>query len=470
MRERLQQARSSARLRATAGATLVVAIALVAGAWATLQLLEERLVDSLESTLETQAADRGRLLDSGADPASLPVVQQQESFVWIGTIDGTTVASSGLLLETPAELFAGGAVLNEAVTVTVRYSEPGYEDGSEEGSETSVLRIARAQSTQTAPNGQRLIVVTGAEDEQISDTLQSAGAILYAGVPLAIVLVVGVLWLALGRAFKPVEQIRQEADLISGAALDRRVPTSGNGDEIDRLADTMNSMLDRLAAHDRSQRQFASDASHELKTPVANLRALVETWNADQSDWPEQQDRLLGETDRMTALVDDLLFLSVRQEATVQPVRSRVHLDDIVFDEAGLLKDREGHRIDVSDVQPADIDGVPEDLRRAVRNLAVNAGRHAASTVWFSCRPVQHDGQAMVEIAVSDDGDGVAPERREAVFERFVRSEYARDRATGGTGLGLAITRQIVTAHGGSAHVDDHPSGGARFTLRFPAP
>ena len=145
-------------------------------------------------------------------------------------------------------------------------------------------------------------------------------------------------------------------------------------------------------------------------------------------------------------------------------VHRDVKPENILFDEAELLAARSHLQVDISGVQPADLDGDRTELRRAVRNLVGNAERHAASRVSMASTV---DG-SIVRIEVADDGPGVPPEHRALVFERFGRTEASRDRTSGGTGLGLAIVSAIVERHGGSIDLDETPGGGARFVLVLP--
>jgi signal transduction histidine kinase len=472
MAETRQLLRSS-RFRATAASSLAVVVVLTFGAVVGQALLANDLEDRLDLSIENRAADLAAFVDPSAPPASLSA-RGDESFVWIGVTDSTAATHSTAATQSTAAT-ESTAVAQRALAATglqladqeqldgvasdgiargfsLTYDEPGGEI------ETSEFRVAGVPLS-VDPS---LSVIVGAERETIDKTIAAARSLLAIGVPLASVLVGIIIWFALGRAFRPVEAIRAEADEISGQSLDRRVPTDGSGDEVDRLATTVNDMLERLSAQDRRQRQFASDASHELKTPVANLRALVETSSPD--DWSDLQPRMVDETARMTAIVDDLLLLAISEEGAQPHVRERVHLDDLVFDEAELLRHRTELEIDVASVTPADVLGDSEELRRAVRNLASNASRYAEHRVWFGC--TSESGEVRIE--VGDDGSGIPAEDQERIFERFGRADASRERNRGGTGLGLAIVREIVEAHGGSVMVDAGQAGTV-FVVMLPA-
>lgn len=472
--KRLRLLHSSARLRATAGAVLLVALLLALGGVAVLFLLSQSLRDGVDTTLMSRADSRVRVIEAGLDPSALTVPVADETFVWIGGSDGSTVATGGAELAAPRAVASSVEFGAGVQTLAVNYVEVDFDesyglngdddDEDEDDLELASMRVV-GREVRLPGGGEPLLVIAGSDMSRVDRTRATARNILLVGFPIALAAVAAVIWAALGRAFGPVEGIRRRAAAINGSRLDERVPVTGSGDEIDRLGHTMNDMLERLGDHDRRQRQFASDASHELKTPVANLRAIVETAEPAQEGWPVVQERLVDESVRLTELVDDLLYVSTHDEGALPMTPGRVHMDDLVFDAAGELRQRVGQRVDVGAVQPAVIQGVEKDLRRALRNLADNAGRHAESVVAFS---ITDEGD-QVSVVVEDDGPGVEPEFRELVFERFGRTDSARDRGAGGTGLGLSIVRGIAEQHEGTVVVDDSPLGGARFSLRLPS-
>jgi signal transduction histidine kinase len=272
-------------------------------------------------------------------------------------------------------------------------------------------------------------------------------------------------WFLVARALRPVEEIRSEVDLIRGGELDRRVPETGAGDEIDRLAATMNRMLDRLERATERQRQFVSDASHELRSPLASIRMQLEVAVAypDRVDWDDVASGVLEEGGRMEALVDDLLALARADEGAVEASDDVVRIGDVARDEAAGRT--APPTIDISRVERVTVRGDEGALRRVIRNLLDNAVRHAVDVVRVEIR---RDGDEVV-LAVEDDGTGIPDGERERVFERFTRLEEARTRDAGGTGLGLAVVRAVVEAHGGTVHAGDAPLGGARIEARIPA-
>jgi signal transduction histidine kinase len=286
------------------------------------------------------------------------------------------------------------------------------------------------------------------------------------GIPVLVLVVGTVTWWIVGRALRPVDAITSEVDTISASALDRRVPEPTTGDEIARLAGTMNRMLERLQRAQERQRRFVSDASHELRSPVASIRqhAEVAITHPESTAVQELAAAVLDEDLRLQRLVDDLLMLAKLDEAGRDGHRMEpIDLDDVVLREASRFE--QGLQVDRSKVSAGRIEGDPAQVQRLVRNLLENGARHANERLAVGVG--QADG--WVVFTVEDDGVGVPGEDRDRIFERFVRLDGARDRASGGSGLGLAIVRRVAVAHGGSVSVDDGRLGGARFEVRLPA-
>jgi signal transduction histidine kinase len=230
----------------------------------------------------------------------------------------------------------------------------------------------------------------------------------------------------------------------------------------------MNRMLGRLEEGQARQRRFVSDASHELRSPVATIRehAEIAIAHPDRIGIEELAEVVLEEDLRLQRLVEDLLLLTRVDEGTLSSRTEPVDLDDLVLAEASRLNGSASHlHVDPSNVSGGRVEGDRAQLERLVRNLLENAGRHARRAVALSLR--QGDGE--VVLTVDDDGTGIAPDERDRIFERFVRLEEARDRDSGGSGLGLAIVREIAFAHGATVVVTESPLGGARFEIRFPA-
>ena len=293
-----------------------------------------------------------------------------------------------------------------------------------------------------------------------------------------------------GRALAPVERIRLDVERIRSSHRPERVTVPATGDEIERLAITMNAMLDRLDAADASQRAFISDASHELRSPLATIRILTET-----DPEPSESTRVIhAETLRLQGIVESLLALARADDDALALTLRDVDLDDVAHTEVLRARSasptRDGEPVVVSaDLAPVRVVADGERLAQVVRNLVDNALRHATSAVRVTTRvedagnrepATDRDGAGRVNersdddargtavLTVDNDGSVLDAGDREAIFGRFVRLDDARSRDAGGSGLGLAIARAIVQAHGGTLVAEESPDGWCRFTLRLP--
>jgi signal transduction histidine kinase len=225
--------------------------------------------------------------------------------------------------------------------------------------------------------------------------------------------------------------------------------------------------LARAERASRRQRQFVSDASHELRSPIAAIRQHAEVALAHPLRRPvtELATPVRAEAIRLQELVEDMLLLARVDEQALRLERQPLDVDDLVLDEIRRLRSTTLMRVDGSGVGAGRIDGDPRMLARVLRNAGDNAARHARLALALA---VSTDRAGWVEVVVDDDGAGIAPADRARVFERFVRLDDARSRDGGGSGLGLAIVAEVVAAHGGSAAFEESPLGGARLRIRLP--
>jgi signal transduction histidine kinase len=434
------------RVRTTIAATVVVGVALTVGGLILVMLLRSAMIENVQLGAEARAEDLAALLAAGTPPAALPLDDGDASIVQVLNTAGAVVAASSNVAGRPpiANLLPEEARTLQGLPVPTR--EP--------------YRVV-ARDT---PDG-RYLVLVGSSLEPVAEETRVVGLSLLVGLPLLLVLVAATTWGVTGMALRPVERIRRRVAEISDTELDRRVPEPAGDDEIARLARTMNAMLDRLHASRDRQRRFVSDASHELRSPIASIRNQIETALAQLNGTRTEAllADLLAEDLRMQALVEDLLLLARADEQNLTAVARPVDLDDLVLDEARRLRERGVVRVDTREVSAGRVVGDAAALQRLVRNLADNAERHARSAVHFA---VATHG-ARVTLSVSDDGPGVPVAERQRIFERFVRLDDARARDTGGAGLGLAIVAAVAGAHRGTVHVEG--TNGARFVVVLPA-
>lgn len=389
---------------------------------------------------------------------------------WMGSIRFRLTLMYSTVLFGLAALVVGGIYLGLArsldsqdVSTTVRYEWRDPRTGELlDSSEQQFVDLGR--------------FIEQAADEQALATLRqySFGALL---VLFGSSLVVG--WAVAGRVLAPIGRITRVAADISGTDLSRRIALAGPDDELTRLADTFDGMLDRLERAFDEQRRFIHEASHELRNPLAVLRTNVEVTladpSADEAELRHTLEVVAGAGERMTNLVDDLLLYA--RTGTV--ARERVPLDagDVLDDAAVEFRAAaEARRVELVDDHPEGlwVLGDRNALRQAVANLVANAVRLSppAGTIWL--RGGHEAG--WVWLSVEDQGPGIPPEQRDLVFQRFWRSDVEAGEPVGDaldtgprSGLGLTIVRQIAESHNGEVRLASEVGEGTAFAIWLPA-
>ncbi len=440
------------RARATVVATTVVALALAIAALTVVALQRDALIEGVDASLRSRADEVASLVPEGSIPRVLDLGAGGSTLLQVVDAQGHVVAASRDL--TDEGRIAGTEPL-PGTDVLASGDLPFGDDG---------FRILSRGVE--GPDGV-VVIHAAASLEPVAESIGSLGAILFVGVPILIALVGMTTWLIVGRALRPVESIRSRVSSIGDGQLDRRVPVPDTGDEVARLAHTMNGMLERLERSAERQRRFVADASHELRSPLAAMRTQLEVGLAhpDGVDWPTVSSEVLEEALRLQRLVDDLLLLARRESEAVVVTRAPVDLDDLVFDHVHRLGQVSVVSFDTGGVSGGQVLGNRSELDRLVRNLLENSVRHAASRVVVGLGEIASE----VTLSIDDDGTGIAEEDRLRVFDRFTRLDGARDRDHGGSGLGLALVRDVTEDHGGVVVVEASTLGGARFVVRLPA-
>ena len=437
---------SSVRGRTTILVTLLFALTLVVSGLTLLTVLRRTMLDNIDTALALRAADLGVLVASGIAPRDITIPDDGTSFAQIILAGDVIASSTNVRGQPPVD------TLTDSSQITVRQTS-----GDDE-----VFRLVVTE--QNSPAGPVTIAVGTTLVDMEQTARVATWTLTITGLALT-TLAGAATWLVVRRALRPVDSMRAEVADITVSGLDRRVSQPTTDDEIRLLADTLNDMLVRLESGTRAQRDFVSAASHELRTPIAVIRHVLEVAQSTNApDWREIADSVLEEDIRMERLVDDLLLIA-RTDAGVSRSEhwTAVDLDDIVFEEARRVPSP--IQIDVSRVSAGQVNGDVEQLRRVVRNLFDNALRHATQAIEVDLSSVG----GRVSVAVDDDGPGVAPEDRTRIFERFVRLDESRTRSDGGTGLGLAIVTELVDSLGGDVHVESSERlGGARFVFTLP--
>jgi heavy metal sensor kinase len=295
--------------------------------------------------------------------------------------------------------------------------------------------------------------------------------LLIAGPAVLAVTALGGWWLA-RRALRPIERMTARAAAIDLDRMEDRLAVPASGDEVARLATTLNAMLDRIERGVQEQHRLVADASHELRTPLAAMRSEIDvSLRADDLAPAARQvlESAREEVDRMARTVDDLLVLASLDEGRLELLVEPLDLNDVVERAVAALRPlalTRGIALRTGGA-PAHARGDADRLAQAVRNLVENAIKFSPEGGEVRAATWTRDGE--VGVTVSDEGPGVDPQLRERIFDRFFRADPSRSSATGGGGLGLAIAREIALAHDGRAWVDDADGGGSAFSLGLSA-
>jgi two-component system, OmpR family, sensor kinase len=324
---------------------------------------------------------------------------------------------------------------------------------------------ARVLARRTAARRGAPVVAVGQSLQDRDEALAGVIASFSLGGPVA-VLLASIIGYALASAgLAPVEAMRRQAAEISLKDEDDRLPLPAARDEIRRLGQTLNAMLERLRRSFERERRFVADASHELRTPVAVVKAELEGALRAGDCGPAAREGLLAaveECDHLAQLAEDLLIVARAADGRLPVRRERLDARSVLEDVRARFADRaaaRGRPIALDAPDGLSLDADPLRLRQALGNLLDNALRHGAGDVVLASRP---SGEA-VEVEVSDEGAGFATEFAERAFERFARGEAARTR--GGAGLGLAIVQAVTEAHGGRAEIVPGPGATVRVSL-----
>ncbi|UZJ33867.1 sensor histidine kinase [Streptomyces endophytica] len=469
----------SVRARAAAGATAVVALALIAAGTAVLLVLRGNLQDQAGLQAEVAAREVAAQIATGTAYPKLDLPDGEDHPVVVTDDDGRVLAAGEDVRAVDGRPVKGGPAAGDAGAAGTGRSGDGddddgdddrggprpgevdddvrYRDGTADVDGTvAAYRFAAVEAEDG--RGEKAVVRAGSALAPERAAVGSVRTAMLIGLPLLLVVVAGVTWLVTRRALRPVEGIRSEMAAITASTdLSRRVPVPSSRDEIGRLARTTNETLAALETSVERQRRFVADASHELRSPIASLRTQLEVGVAH----PELLDvpGAVADTVRLQRLAADLLLLA-RLDAGERPAAARVDLAALVREE---LSQRAGDRIPATagELAGVEVAGSRGQLGRVLGNLLDNAQRHAAGEVRVA---VVREGEWAV-LRVEDDGSGVPEADRERIFERFVRLDDARARDDGGAGLGLAIARDVAVRHGGTLAVRDR----AVFELRLPA-
>ncbi len=307
------------------------------------------------------------------------------------------------------------------------------------------------------------------------DVLTLTKILLVAGLALLVLCPLLGFWLA-ARTIRPLAIIVDTAAHLQPGNLAARLPLAGTGDELDRLAATLNGLLDRLAKHLDRQRAFVANAAHELRSPLAALRTSAEvalSVNRTSEEYRELLAEIVEGCEGLGALVTQLLLLAEGEAGLVGPAES-IRLDQLTqkaVDMFAGIAEQRGVTLRFVFRGIAFVAGNATHVRQVVNNLIDNAIKFTPAGGLVEVEVQGGSGPRASVLRVRDTGRGIAPENLPHIFERFYRGDRARHRDPrgGGTGLGLSICQALVVAHGGTIEVDSAPGKGTTVTVRLPA-
>jgi heavy metal sensor kinase len=428
-------------------------------------ILRENLYDMVDDDVENQVEDLKGFLQ--AQQADAPIAKLREEVketyakshwgdylaLYLGT--GEQIYSSSFLQAHASILWAPNQV-NQAVSLSRKV------DG----------RVFRFLFEKIEVNGKTYAVEMGLPADDAVDTLRMFRFYLLLFAPLLLLVAAAVGYWMSRRALAPVDAIVRTARSVGASSLNSRLQKLDTGDELQRLSDTLNEMLDRIESAFLRITQFTADASHELRTPVSLIRTEAELAlrrSRTEKEYQESLRHILLEAERTTGLIEQLLTL-----ARADSGRETLHVQSIDLAET-LRQVVEGWKqvAAIRDVQFSAtinphtfVSGDEALLRRLADILLDNAFKYTLSPGSVSLTLEERSGDAV--ISVSDSGVGIAPDERSKIFERFYRVDKARSRAQGGIGLGLAIAQWIVAQHHGSIEVESDPGKGSVFRVCLP--
>ncbi len=304
-------------------------------------------------------------------------------------------------------------------------------------------------------------------------TIETEELMMQVGIPAVLIGALGGWWLA-RKTLNPIVTLTKAVEGLNDENLQNRLPTTGNGDELDRLTTVYNEMTMRLDASFMRIREFTLHASHELKTPLTVMRGELETALSDASLNAGQKELFEGqieEIERLAKIVDGLTLLTKADSGEVRLENARINFEELVresFADAKMLSQPSGIQLTMSHCEPVLVEGDRHRLRQLLLNLTDNAIKYnqSSGSIEFSLR---REGRTAV-FQISNTGAGLAAEFQPRVFERFFRGDQSHGRYPDGCGLGLSIAQWIVHAHKGEIRFVSEMGKSTTVTVRLPVP
>ncbi|HTQ91928.1 MAG TPA: HAMP domain-containing sensor histidine kinase [Streptosporangiaceae bacterium] len=441
--------RRSLRARLTLATSAGLAVALALAAVLLVNALRASLVRGLDLSARQGAVEVAALIDQNRLPSPVPVAP--------GTLTIQVLDASGRIINVSPGADRLVPILPPAQAEAAARSGQARTLAGPPLGMPSLIRVVAV-----AAAGHR-VVIAAVSYAEVRDSLATLVKVLAVGTPLLFALLALATWLLTGYTLRPIAALRRGAAEVTETGVPRDLPVPPARDEVHLLAVTLNDMLSRLAEAQQRQRDLVSDTAHELRSPIASIRAQLEVAldHPDGLDWAEMARDVHADTLRLARLAEDLLLLARLdgQHLRRKPTDLAALCESVV---ARYATARVPVRAEAGG--PCVVAGDQDALARLLVNLLDNAVRHAASRV---CVSVRQDGGWAV-LTVADDGPGIAPEDAERAFGRFARLDDARSRSgEEGAGLGLPIVKSTAEAHGGSVSLGD-AGPGLRAVVRLP--
>jgi two-component system OmpR family sensor kinase len=450
------------RLRITAAFAVAMAVVLAGSGLFLYLRLSSHLALALDRELQLRAQDLAALV---SQPSSTLARDSTSRFVERGESYAQLVTANGRVLDATEPL--GRAPVLDAAEVRAARRGPIYLDkdqvaGLNESSRVLATTVTRA--------GRTRVLVVGATLQNDAETLASfRNELLIAG-PIALILASLFGYGLAGLSLRQVESMRCRAAAITAETPGERLPVPATGDEVQRLGETLNELLDRLESALAREREFVADAGHELRTPLALLRTELELALRQATTEEELRQAIRWsshEAERLSHLAEDLLLIARADRGQLALRFEQLDVRSLFDTVASRFEWRAAELakvVRVADCPAASVSGDRLRLEQALANLVDNALRHGGSAIELRARL----GDAATELHVQDDGTGFAPDFAGRAFERFSRADPARSGE--GAGLGLSIVRTIAESHGGSAHIAAGGVSGADVWVALPRP
>jgi heavy metal sensor kinase len=321
--------------------------------------------------------------------------------------------------------------------------------------------------------GTGVILQVGQSMENYTRIIGAFRGVFLATMVLLIGLATGVGWFMARRALSGVEAIRRTAQTISGGTLEKRVPVKGRGDEIDQLAMTFNSMLDRIETLVTEIRQMGDDMAHDLKSPLTRIRGMAEitlTTGKSPADYEAMAAGAIEECDRLLDIINTMLMISKTEAGVEKPSRGTIDLANLVRKSCelfGTTAEDRGLTLSCSVPEKCVVAGDAPMIQRLLSNLLDNAVKYTPAGGSVKVSLSQNAGRGTT-LAVRDTGSGITADDLPRIFDRFYRGD--RSRSESGVGLGLSLARAIARAHGGDVAVESRVGEGSVFTVTLPSP